>query len=136
MSLQSRALRLGETDAALRVLRGARGGLVLRHLALFLGLLAGVALLVRLGPATLGASWLHLKLGLVAFLVLPLEGMHAWVCHAWIARGLRATATPPFAKDLARGLGMEEMIRALELPLLGIAVPLLAWLSVARPSWP
>jgi len=79
------------------------------------------------------AAWLHLKLGLVAFLVVPLEGMHAYVCHVWIARGLRSTAAPPFAKDLARGLGMQEMIHALEVPLLGTGVPLLTWLSLAKP---
>lgn len=93
-------------------------------------------LLQRADPARASAAWLHLKLGLVAFLVAPLEGMHAYVCHAWIARGLRATAAPPFAKDLVRGLGMQEMIHALEVPLLGTGVPLLAWLSLAKPAWP
>jgi hypothetical protein len=59
--------------------------------------------------------------------------MHAWVTHVWIARGLRQTAEPPLSKDLRRGVSVEEMIRTLSLPLLGIAVPLLVWLSVAKP---
>jgi hypothetical protein len=129
-------MALGETPACLEALRRARPWLVLRHAALCLSLLAGVALLAGLGPATARAAWLHLKLGLVVVLVLPLEGMHAWVCHVWIAGALRATASPPFPRELARGLGVEEMIRALEVPLLGVGVPLLAWLSLARPSWP
>jgi hypothetical protein len=110
--------------------------LLVRHACLALCLLAGLALLLGLDAAASRSGWLHLKLGLVIFLLLPLEGMHAYVCHVWIARGLRATASPPFSKDLLRGLGMEEMVRALEVPLLGAAVPLLAWLSLARPAWP
>jgi hypothetical protein len=66
-------------------------------------------------------------------LVLPLEAMHAWVCHVWIDRGLRQTPAPPFSKDLARGIGMDDMIRALAAPLLGVAIPLIVWLSVSRP---
>lgn len=133
---QRRARALGETPAALRALRRLRGPVLLRHAALALSLLTGLVLLRSLSPAASRAAWLDLKLGLVAFLLLPLEGMHAYVCHVWIARGLRATVSPPFAQDLARGLGMEEMIRALEVPLLGAGVPLLVWLSVARPGWP
>ena len=129
-------MALGETAVALDSLRRARPWLALRHAALCVSLLAGMALLLGLDGATSRAAWLHLKIGLVVFLLLPLEGMHAWVSHVWIAQGLRATSTPPFAKDLVRGLGMEEMIRALEVPLLGIGLPLLAWLSLAKPSWP
>ena len=114
----------------------ARRLALLRHVFLALALLVGLALLAGLGPAASRAAWLHLKLGLVAFLVVPLEGMHAYVCHVWIARGQRETAAPPFSKDLVRGLGMEEMVRALEVPLLGLCVPLLVWLSLAKPSWP
>jgi hypothetical protein len=79
------------------------------------------------------ARWLGLKLGLVAFLLVPLEAMHMWVSHSWIARGLRETPAPPFAKDLARGIGMEDMLRALAIPLLGLAVPILLWLSLVKP---
>jgi hypothetical protein len=79
------------------------------------------------------AGWLAVKVGLTLFLILPLEGMHAYVSHGWIARGLRRTPAPPFAQELARGIGIEEMLRALALPLLGIALPLMVWLSLARP---
>lgn len=79
------------------------------------------------------ARWLGVKLGLVAFLVAPLEAFHAYASHVWIARGLRQTAAPPFSKDLLRGVGMEEMVRTLGIPLLGIGVPLLLWLSLAKP---
>jgi hypothetical protein len=37
------------------------------------------------------------------------------------------------SKRLGRGLSMDEMLRALALPLLGVAVPLMLWLSLARP---
>lgn len=80
------------------------------------------------------ARWLGLKLGLVAFLVVPLEAMHACVAHLWISRGLRETGAPPFSKDLVRGIGMDEMLRTLAALLLGAGVPLLIWLSVAKPS--
>jgi hypothetical protein len=73
--------------------------------------------------------WLGVKLLLVGFLVVPLEAFHAWACYAWIGKGLRAGA----AAELRRGLAMEEMVRTLEAVLLGLAVPLLFWLSMARP---
>jgi len=59
--------------------------------------------------------------------------MHAWIAHAWIAGGLRQTPAPPFAKDLVRGIGMDEMLRALAAPLLLASVPLLVWLSLRKP---
>ena len=96
-------------------------------------LAAGLLLMQHRGWGLGHARWLGVKVGLVAFLFLPLQAMHAYVCHAWIARGLRQTAAPPFSKDLVRGLGMEEMIRTLEVVLLGVAIPLLVWLSVAKP---
>jgi hypothetical protein len=107
--------------------------LAVEHAGLALALLAGLALLETRGWGPGRARWLGLKLGLTLFLVVPLEAMHAWVCHVWIARGLRQTAAPPFAKDLARGIGMDEMIRALAAPLLGLAIPLIVWLSVRKP---
>ena len=79
------------------------------------------------------ARWLALKLGLVVFLVVPMEAMHGYIAHVWIARGLRQTAAPHYAKDLERGLGIEEMLRALAVPLLGVGLPLILWLSLAKP---
>ena len=70
----------------------------------------------------------------VTFLLVPLEAMHVYIWHGWIGPGLRETAAPPFAKDLERGIGMEEMLRALAIPLLGLALPLLVWLSYVKPS--
>ena len=63
----------------------------------------------------------------------PLETIHALVCHRWIARGLRQTEAPPFSKDLERGIGMDDMVRVLAIPLLGLGLPLIVWLSVAKP---
>jgi hypothetical protein len=103
------------------------------HALLGLALLSGVALMLTRGWGLGHARWLGLKVGLVVFLLLPLEGMHAYVSHVWIARGLSDTSAPPFSKDLARGIGMEDMLRALAIPLLGLAVPLLIWLSVFKP---
>jgi hypothetical protein len=128
----ARGRRLG--GARERLLRRRLSSVVIaEHLALVLLLLSGVALMWRRGWSVDHARWLGLKLGLVAFLVAPLEGMHAWVAHVWIARGLVDQAKGAALKDCSRGLGIEEMLRTLALPLLGAAIPLLIWLSVARP---
>ena len=103
------------------------------HVALAALLATGLALMALRGWGLGRARWLGLKVGLAVFLVVPLEAMHAYVCHVWIARGLRQTPAPPLAKGLVRGAGMEEMIRTLAIPLLGLSVPLLVWLSVAKP---
>ncbi len=78
-------------------------------------------------------GWLALKIGLVAFLFVPLEGIHAYAVCVFLARGLRGTAAPPFARELERGASMQEMVWALSVPLLGLALPLVLWLSLARP---
>lgn len=95
---------------------------------------AGAFLMVHRGWGMGHARWLGVKVGLVAFLFLPLQAMHAYVCHVWVSRGLGQTRAAPYAKDLVRGLGMEEMIRTLEAVLFGVAVPLVIWLSLRRPS--
>lgn len=92
-------------------------------------LASGLALLAMASPAERHARWLHLKLGLSAFLLLPLEGFHAYVNHVWIARALRQGSP----RLLERGVGLDDMVRSLVIPLLGLAVPLLAWLSLRRP---
>jgi hypothetical protein len=86
-----------------------------------------------LGMAVGRYRWLDLKLGLVVFLMVPLEAMHAWVNHGWIERGLRETAAPPFSRELERGIGMDDMVRTLSALLLGAALPFLVWLSVKEP---
>lgn len=74
--------------------------------------------------------WLALKIGLTAFLFVPLEAFLAYVGAAWIRPGLRSD--PP-ARDLARGAAMQEMVWTIALPLAGLALPLVVWLSLARP---
>jgi hypothetical protein len=103
------------------------------HLALAAALGSGLLLMDVLDYRLGQRRWLDLKLGLVAFLVVPLEGMHAWVNHTWIARGLRATPAPPLSRELERGMAMDDMLRTLSVVLLGVALPLLAWLSLRKP---
>jgi hypothetical protein len=100
-----------------------------QHLLFALVLVTGLALLAGASPAERHARWLHLKLGLSTFLLLPLEAFHAYVNHVWIARALREGS----ARLLERGTGLDDMVRSLVVPLLGVAVPLLIWLSVRRP---
>ena len=107
--------------------------LAAEHVALVVALLAGWVLMPALGLGVGQRRWLDVKLGLVAFLVVPLEAMHAWVSHGWIARGLRETPAPPFSRQLERGIAMDDMVRTLSALLLGAAVPLLVWLSVKEP---
>ena len=128
-----RARRGGDPARGLAARRAVRPLLVTEHAGLALALLAGLLLLHLRGWGPGRARWLGLKLGLTVFLVVPLEAMHAWVCHVWIARGLRQTAAPPFTRDLERGIGMDDMIRALALPLLGVGIPLIVWLSIKQP---
>ena len=114
--------------------RRALGPLIVAEHALLLVALASGWLLSELrGTGPSAARWLALKLGLVAFLVVPMEAMHAFVAHGWTARGLRRTAAPPFDRQLERGLGIEEMLRTLAIPLFGIGVPLILWLSFRKP---
>ena len=128
-----RARAGGDPSNELAARRRVRPLLAVEHAGLAMALLAGLALLEARGWGPGRARWLGLKPGLTLFLVVPLEGMHAWVCHVWIARGLRQTPAPPFSKDLARGIGMDDMVRALAAPLLGVGVPIIMWLSVKHP---
>ncbi len=98
-----------------------------QHVAFAILLSSGAALFVQASPALAHARVLHLKLGLTAFLLLPLEAFHAYVCAAWIGPGLRGGGRP---RDLERGLGLDDMVRSLQVPLFGLAVPLLVWLSL------
>ena len=130
----SRARRTGRrAEGELRARRRLQPALVAEHAALALVLLSGLALLLHHGWGLGHARWLAVKLGLVAFLLVPLESFHAYVCHVWLARGLRQTQAPPFSKDLDRAVGMDEMIRAIAVPLLGLGLPLVLWLSLGKP---
>jgi hypothetical protein len=128
----ARARRIGPS-AELGARRRLSRVLEIEHVAFVAALATGGLLMAHRGWGLGHARWLALKLGLVVFLVVPLELMHAYVAHGWIARGLRRTPAPPFAKDLERGLGIEEMLRALAVPLLGLGLPLILWLSLAKP---
>jgi hypothetical protein len=126
------ARRRGEA-AELAVRRRLRPVLAAEHVAFVLALAAGFALLAYRHWGLGHARWLAVKVGLTVFLLVPLEAMHAWICHGWIARGLKQTAAPPPSRDLARGIGMDDMLRALAAPLLAAGVPLIVWLSLRRP---
>ena len=126
------ARRRGE-EAELAARRSSARLIEAEHAFLLVALATGLALMLGRGWAPRHARWFGLKLGLVVFLLIPLEAMHGYISHSWIARGLRETAAPPFSKDLARGIGMEDMLRALAIPLLGIGVPLVVWLSLVKP---
>lgn len=127
-----RTARRQGAEAELESRRRFHGLLALESLA-FAVLLATGVLLMRMHGWGLGyPRWLALKVGLVAFLLVPLEGIHAYAAHVFLARGLRSP-TPPFSRDLERGTSMQRMIWALALPLLALALPLILWLSLARP---
>jgi hypothetical protein len=126
------ARRRGE-GAVLAARRRLQPFLLFEHVAFVLALATGLGLLAHRHWGLGHARWLAVKVGLTAFLLVPLEAMHAWIVHGWIARGLRETAAPPFSRDLARGIGMDDMLRALAAPLLAAALPLLAWLSLRKP---
>lgn len=129
----SRARRGGRPPDEVAARRRLQPALLAEHGALALLLVSGVALLEHRGWGLGHARWIALKVGLVVFLVLPLESIHAVVCHRWIARGLRETGAVPFSKELERGIGMDDMVRVLAIPLLGLGLPLIVWLSVAKP---
>jgi hypothetical protein len=107
--------------------------LAAEHAAFVVGIAAGVLLMSHRGWGLGHARWLTVKVGLTAFLLVPLEAMHAWIAHGWIARGLRQTSEPPLSKDLERGIGMEDMLRALAAPLLAAGLPFIVWLSSWKP---
>jgi hypothetical protein len=129
----SRGRRSGDEARELDARRRAQPLITLEHAALLAAFVSGFVLMYTQGIGVGRWRWLDLKLGLVATLLVPLEALHAYIAYVWIARGLRETSSPPFSKDLVRGIGMQEMLVALAIPLLAIALPLLGWLSLRRP---
>ncbi|HET7293803.1 MAG TPA: hypothetical protein VFM88_15365 [Vicinamibacteria bacterium] len=129
----ARARACGDAAEELARRRALAPVVAAEHLLLLLALASGWLLLQGEARGYSHERWLALKLGLVAFLVVPMEAMHAFVAHGWTASGLRRTAAPPFDRRLERGLGIEEMLRTLAIPLFGIGVPLILWLSFKRP---
>jgi hypothetical protein len=104
-----------------------------RLLALGLVVVSGLLAMDRLGWSPAWPRWFGVKLGLVLFLVIPLEAFQAWIGLAWLAPGLAETPQPPFSRRLERALSMQDMLWALAALLLGAGVPALAWLSWTRP---
>jgi hypothetical protein len=102
------------------------------HIALLLAITSGFVLMAAHGWRFGHPRWLAVKIGLVFFLLIPLEGFHAFVCHAWLPQARRWSGVMG-ERRVERGVGMEEMIRTLGIPLLGMAVPLLVWLSLKKP---
>jgi hypothetical protein len=74
--------------------------------------------------------WLALKVGIVLFLFVPLECFLAYVGWGWVRPGLES---PSSSRALERGASMQGMVWAIALPLLGLALPVVVWLSVWRP---
>jgi hypothetical protein len=114
-------------------LRAAPLLLRVRLVALGVSVVSGLLAMDRLGWSPAWPRWFGVKLGLVLFLVIPLEAFQAWVGLAWLGPGLEETVAPPFARRLERALSMQDMLWALSALLLGVAVPGLVWLSFARP---
>jgi hypothetical protein len=114
-------------------LRRAPSLLHVRLVSLGVAVVTGTLAMDRLGWSPAWPRWFGVKLGLVLFLVLPLEAFQAWVGLAWLQPGLEETAAPPFSKRLVRALSMQDMLFALSALLLGAGVPGLVWLSLARP---
>lgn len=107
--------------------------IALSALSFAVTLSSGYALMRLHGWTLAYPRWLALKIGLVLFLFLPLEAFLTYVGVCWVAPGLRRTLRPPFAQELTRAASMQQMVWAIAVPLLGLALPLVIWLSLARP---
>lgn len=133
MRARAGARRERDPGTALSRHRAAMRPLRVEQAAFLLALCSGALLMLLHGWAPTRARWLGVKLGLVAFLLVPLEGLHLLVADGWLARGLREARPEAPSRLLERGLGVEEMVRTLELILFTPAVPLIVWLSLAEP---
>ena len=129
--LVSRARHLGP-QAELLARRRLHSLRYLEAVAFALGLGIGLVLMSLHGWRLGYPRWLSAKLGLVAFLLVPLEAFRVYLSLAWLGPGLRQTKAPPFSQDLARAVSMDEMLQALAVPLLLLALPAILWLSWAR----
>ena len=127
----SRARRFGP-EAELSARRRCHSLRYLEAVAFALGLGLGLVLMTLHGWRLGYPRWLSAKLGLVAFLLVPLEAFRLYLSLAWLRPGLRQTKAPPFSQDLARAISMDDMLQALAVPLLLLALPTVLWLSWAR----
>jgi hypothetical protein len=126
------ARRRGD-DAELTTRRRCHFLIAVRFVAFAIVLLSGLLAMRAHGWSLAYPRWLALKIGVVAFLFVPIEAFLAYVGAFWVAPGLRATLAPPLAKEVVRGASMQEMVGAIAVPLAGLGLPLVVWLSVARP---
>ena len=117
--------------------RASRRSLAVEHAALAAALLTGFALMALHGWRPGYPRWLGIKLGLVVFLLLPLEA-HARLGQPRAGSRARLPRQPPppapLSTELDRWIGMDDMVRTLAALLFGLALPLIVWLSVARPA--
>jgi hypothetical protein len=105
----------------------------LEALALVLSLAAGLLLMRAHGMSLAYPRWLPPKLGLVAFVLVPLEAFRVYISVGWLGPGLFGPPGAAAAKQLERGLSMDGMLQALAVPLLLLALPGILYLSLARP---
>jgi hypothetical protein len=103
-----------------------------KHAALVAALTSGVALMQLHGWGLGHARWLGVKVGLVALLLVPLEGFHAYLCYVFLPRA-RRLAGDAGLRQVERGVGMEAIVRTIAIPLYLVAIPLLFWLSWRHP---
>jgi hypothetical protein len=130
--LVARARHLG-AEAELAARRRLQHLRYLEATAFALGLALGLALMNRHGWRLGYPRWLSAKLGLVTFLLVPLEAFRVYLSLAWLGPGLAQTTRPPFSQDLARAVSMDQMLQALAVPLLLLGLPVVLWLSWSRP---
>jgi hypothetical protein len=124
-----RARRRGE-DAELAARRRWHPLIAIQSVSFALILLTGYASMHAHAWTLAYPRWLALKIGIVAFLFVPLEGFLTYVAAFWIRPGLAAGAP---SRQLERGASMQGMVWAIALPLSVLALPLVVWLSLARP---
>jgi len=130
---QREALDAASTPEELSVRRRALTLFGVHHLAALAAFGSGWFLMRLRGWSFGYPRWLAVKIGRTLLLLLPLVGMHAWVCRRWIAPGIAEAARTGGSKRLARGLSMDEMLRAIGVPLVALAAALMFWLSLSRP---
>ncbi len=104
--------------------------IVIQTISFLVVVLSGYASMRSHGWTLAYPRWLALKVGIVLFLFVPLEAFLAYVGAVWIRPGL--SEAPP-ARSLERGASMQGMVWAIAVPLAGLGLPLVVWLSLARP---
>ena len=95
---------------------------------------AGLLLMQALGYRLGYPRWLSAKLGLVAFLLVPLGGFRVYLSAAWLGPGLRASSRSViFARTSSGRCRWRRCCRPLPCPCSCSGCPAILWLSLARP---